>query len=320
MGQQLARQHQVRRLLQCPAEKGFGLQVVLEPVFGGAGDGQFERDRGAILPEALERVVHAVFFVEDVRDDDEIEEKPLYTYYCLCGQMTLIIDSPIDRLPLRRRDLARVIDHAKTVAKLKAVKGETVYIRRGADQIEKQKRSKCLKCDLPLYYAHDGRDKVDFIIDGALLTAKQLGGVNVFSHRPEEVPKKVMITKHVRNMGKQGSVTVSTIEADEDEVEAVSVASCSTEFPLPFAARNRRLVRDERAYSRGGNAPTRNAEATIRRGRRRADEEEAGNDTRHVDAGLTAQCHSVLWRSEPTLRLQLLCSFIHSSPAASVAY
>lgn len=89
--------------------------------------------------------------------------------------------------------------------------------------IEKQYRRKCTSCGLLLYYRHQDNDQITFIVDGAL---KSEGSDNFKNTRFAE-PKKVMVTKHTKNMGKFSSVTVSTIDEEEEELEAVSVANFS---------------------------------------------------------------------------------------------
>uniref|UniRef100_A0A915HZG9 STING ER exit protein n=1 Tax=Romanomermis culicivorax TaxID=13658 RepID=A0A915HZG9_ROMCU len=170
----------------------------------------------------------------DLHDTEESKDKPLLSYYCLCGQLSLIIDCPLDRLPLRPKDDARVIDGEKHVHKLTCESHE-VYIFSRPEGIERQFRKKCKKCGLLLYYQHSGNMNVTFIVDGALLSLKQLGN-NLPSNSAredstqlgEEANKKVMVTKHVRNHGKFGSVTVSTIDEEEEELEAREIAESYT--------------------------------------------------------------------------------------------
>ncbi|KAI6208705.1 STING ER exit protein [Aphelenchoides besseyi] len=156
----------------------------------------------------------------DEEDKEEVFLKPLYTYYCHCGQISLIIDSPVQRLPLRTRDRARVVDSKYTAAKFYVEEGNTVYVRRGEDKLEQQYRLVCKKCASPLFYQHhpvtnDDSKYVRFIFDKALVLSKGDGG-------KEEAlqSRKVIIAKHVKNQGKIGSVTVSTVEEDEEEIEA----------------------------------------------------------------------------------------------------
>lgn len=80
--------------------------------------------------------------VVDVEESEEIFVKPLYTYYCHCGQvrmrqlnrtfskMAMISDTLLARMPLRLKDRARVIDPNRTTAKTFAAAGDTVYVKR----------------------------------------------------------------------------------------------------------------------------------------------------------------------------------------------
>jgi hypothetical protein len=164
------------------------------------------------------------FKLETSKDVLQAEEKPLHIYYCLCGQMAVILDRKLEALPLRPGDGARVVDGKKHAHKIKLEFDETVYIKK-AKGIEKQHRYKCQGCGLQIFYRHQPDKDVTFIFKGAVRESTAgISQKDIYSQVAQEAPKKRMVTKNFRTMGKYSSVTVSTVSDDEDELEDKEIA------------------------------------------------------------------------------------------------
>ncbi len=134
-------------------------------------------------------------------------------------------DCLIEKLPLRPVDNARVIDTTKHVQKITCKDDEIVYIRRELG-IEKQYRKACIKCGLSVLYQFedDKPNAPKFIINKSLTLDTAL--TSVYDQMTAE-PKKVIVTKR-EDRGKNGSVTVSTMDEEEDELEAREIANSYT--------------------------------------------------------------------------------------------
>ena len=157
--------------------------------------------------------------------NNEGEEKPLQVYYCLCGQMAIVLDRSLDSLPLRPCDGSRVLDPAKHTHKITPEYDEVVFIRRAGKGIERQHRYKCKGCNLQLFYKHDVESGVTFVFKNAVVSSAQnRAKKDIYKQVAMEQPKSSVVTKRTKHMGKYSSTTVSTVSDDEDELEEKEIA------------------------------------------------------------------------------------------------
>lgn len=125
---------------------------------------------------------------------------------------------------MRPRDNARVIDPSKHVHKITSQDCDVVYVKREKG-IERQYRKKCIKCGLPVYYQFEAKSEekttpsvVKYIISKALTSDSRSS--NIYDQITLE-PSKVIKNIKREEKGKNASVTISTIEEEEADLESV---------------------------------------------------------------------------------------------------
>lgn len=190
------------------------------------------------MPKVVSRSIVCTDQRSDQRDDGG-----LTVYYCWCGQIGLILDCKIHKLPLRERDGARVIDAKKHEFKLSCIDSkkplrdeDVIHVRWTDTEIEKQYRLKCKKCNLWAFYKHSLTSDVIFIVNKAMnirprnpslaaRIASNAGDSSISgNHAPSTssgVPRKIEMISGLRF----ASVTVSTMEEEEAEAEEREFAS-----------------------------------------------------------------------------------------------
>lgn len=188
------------------------------------------------MPKVVSRSVVCTDQRQDQRD-----ESALTLYYCWCGQIGLVTDCKIHKLPLRERDGARVIDAKKHNFKLSCIdtrrplrEEDAVYVRWSRDEIEKQYRMKCKKCNLWTFYKHSKDSDLIFIVKKSmntrprnpLLAAKIASSSGSASSSSQARPSASTSVRRTEvNTGRFASVTISTVEEEEAEAEAKEVAN-----------------------------------------------------------------------------------------------
>lgn len=155
-------------------------------------------------------------------------ESRLYIYDCLCSQMCLVSNKSLDTMPLRLKDQSRVLDRQKVTFKLYLTnaKSSSVSSIFNENKLEVRYILHCPRCKLPIGYQFDiNNPNGIFIIKESLVERKRERNNFIAACSNVSIndrPNKISITK--KDMGKFSSVTVSTVDEEEEEMEANEVA------------------------------------------------------------------------------------------------
>eukprot|EP01137_Pigoraptor_chileana_P023178 Opistho-2@89061 len=114
----------------------------------------------------MPKVISKSVVVTDRQNENE-NEKQVTPYYCLCGQLSLIMGDVMAALPRRQTDSSRVLDTTAILAKLTTKKGDTVFLKR-PNGLERQIRENCKKCGLRVCYRSEEGSSTVYLVDGAL--------------------------------------------------------------------------------------------------------------------------------------------------------
>ncbi|PAV63389.1 hypothetical protein WR25_06322 [Diploscapter pachys] len=160
--------------------------------------------------------------IVDIEDREEYWVKPLMTYYCHCGHVN---GDDFRHSGFSTAFTTETALESLIQTELLQRRSQCLGIRTLG--LEQQYRKNCKGCGVPLFYQHPFNLNITFIFDNALLSAQEVGG---FSGKNEEqIAKKVILKRNVKNQGKLGSVTISTMEGEEEEeIEARETAESYT--------------------------------------------------------------------------------------------
>ena len=85
-----------------------------------------------------------------------------------------------------------------------------------------------IRCGLSLFYQHTLNSPITFIFDGAL-TIEATDASNIYNQVLGSESKKVIKNIKREDRGKTSSVTVSTLDEEEEELEAREIANSYTQ-------------------------------------------------------------------------------------------